>query len=409
MPLHALLDVRCTAADRQSLRGMSEAGWNDLLELADRHRVMASLNRRMQDPAVAELVPARVRHEIARRHSGARKASLGIRLQLPVILGAFSGKGIPVIALKGAHLAFQVYPDPIDRPMYDVDLLVRPADIQRVIELLGGMEYRPYEFADKEFIPDYDAYIHLAPFVRPSWPTIEIHRALDTDDDDVTLPLDDFWDRARAATFGDATALVLAPEDLLLHVCVHIAQQHRFRIGLRSLQDIPAMISHFGQAFSWRRFVDTSVASGAARGCYYALAVADELIGIDMPESVMAELRPDDAERDQVDLMAWYLMVSMKPQAPVGARELRRAAGPRAIATAIARTVFPGAERMRLVYHLSRGDRRLPLYYAYRPLDLLIRRGHFMLGLLLPRSRAKSALTTDAAAETIAQVLAART
>ena len=45
--------------------------------------------------------------------------------QLENFLDKFATEKIPVIMLKGAHLAWTVYPNMALRPMADVDLLVR--------------------------------------------------------------------------------------------------------------------------------------------------------------------------------------------------------------------------------------------------------------------------------------------
>lgn len=63
--------------------------------------------------------------------------------------------GIPVLALKGAALhAAGVYRAG-DRPMADIDLLVRPGDSATIIPLLQSMGYRETRFAvrDREFSP----------------------------------------------------------------------------------------------------------------------------------------------------------------------------------------------------------------------------------------------------------------
>src|SRR5690349_18102423 len=50
--------------------------------------------------------------------------------------------GIAVAPLKGSLLATGYYAEPGLRPMNDLDLLVRPADEPRMLELLAGLGYR---------------------------------------------------------------------------------------------------------------------------------------------------------------------------------------------------------------------------------------------------------------------------
>jgi Uncharacterised nucleotidyltransferase len=63
--------------------------------------------------------------------------------------------GIPVLALKGAALhAAGIYQGG-DRPMADVDLLVRPSDTSKIVALLQAIGYHETRFAarDREFSP----------------------------------------------------------------------------------------------------------------------------------------------------------------------------------------------------------------------------------------------------------------
>ncbi|MBC7174256.1 MAG: nucleotidyltransferase family protein, partial [Polyangiaceae bacterium] len=56
---------------------------------------------------------------------------------------ALDARGIPVMALKGAALHALIYEDPADRPLSDVDLLVRPRDHARAIVALESIGFRP--------------------------------------------------------------------------------------------------------------------------------------------------------------------------------------------------------------------------------------------------------------------------
>ena len=55
---------------------------------------------------------------------------------------AVAGLGIEVMPVKGALLQHWLYDDPAERPMTDVDLLVRPDDFGSALERLEGAGYR---------------------------------------------------------------------------------------------------------------------------------------------------------------------------------------------------------------------------------------------------------------------------
>jgi hypothetical protein len=58
------------------------------------------------------------------------------------VCAAAAESRIDLLVFKGAHLAYQLYPDPVDRPCADVDLFVRPAHRPRLLEMLQGLGFR---------------------------------------------------------------------------------------------------------------------------------------------------------------------------------------------------------------------------------------------------------------------------
>ena len=63
------------------------------------------------------------------------------RMVLREALGALAERGIPVMPLKGALLAYWVYDDPADRRVSDVDLLVPEAAFRGAIDALATRGY----------------------------------------------------------------------------------------------------------------------------------------------------------------------------------------------------------------------------------------------------------------------------
>jgi len=61
--------------------------------------------------------------------------------ELDNILSAFSASDIKVIVLAGAALGVTVYPNIAERPMGDIDLLIRHRDKQAIGDLLENLGY----------------------------------------------------------------------------------------------------------------------------------------------------------------------------------------------------------------------------------------------------------------------------
>ena len=133
---------------------------------------------------------------------------------------------VPVVLLKGIALAELVYDSPAERPMGDVDLLVPPDRWQEACAAAPGEELVP---PGRPLTARHD---YCRSFRHRSGLVVEIHR----------------WLTPRPLWPGDPTALLararrrqdgaylLAPEDLLLSLCVHAAK-HGFVVGLRAVID----------------------------------------------------------------------------------------------------------------------------------------------------------------------------
>ena len=52
------------------------------------------------------------------------------------IAGQFNQGGVPLMALKGAALNLTIIDEPDTRPMLDLDLMIRPEDLDRTLALL---------------------------------------------------------------------------------------------------------------------------------------------------------------------------------------------------------------------------------------------------------------------------------
>jgi hypothetical protein len=207
------------------------------------------------------------------------------------VLERLQDAGIRVLLLKGAYLAEQVYGDIGLRPMVDLDLLVPPEEFQRSLALLNAMGFT----SERPFSDEADGALHFhAPALTKEEVAIELHWDLVVRSSPVQIDLPGLWGRARPITLKKGQAWTLAPEDLLLYLCVHAAYGHEFYAQLRSLVDIAEVVHHFTQAFDWDILIDTAGRWRAGRGVYLSLTLVKDLLGIDFPAEGLAALKPAD-------------------------------------------------------------------------------------------------------------------
>ena len=234
--------LRRRAASPESLSG---AAWNDILAVSALHGLSPLVYRRVQGAVAA--APVAVTRELRERYLSSAAANMRLFHELGAILRALRAADVPVIPLKGACLAEAVYGDIALRPMADLDLLVKPADLPLAVEALRQLGY------------------DSRPAVRPGRPTGRVpghapHAPARRRDGGAALDVGHaavrranrwegtpgIWERSAPATIAGVPSRMLSPEDLLLHLCMHASVHHRFAdVGLKAFVDITEVVRHY--------------------------------------------------------------------------------------------------------------------------------------------------------------------
>ncbi|MBN2004558.1 MAG: nucleotidyltransferase family protein [Anaerolineae bacterium] len=166
----------------------------------------------------------RLLQALALRHRLASRARTQV---LREVAAAFATAGIPARFVKGAALAYLVYPGPELRPMRDVDLLVAPDDALRAQSLLGELGFQAP--LPSGALPDR----HLREgfrFVDGFRVTLEVHHNLfNPEDAPLSLQMEDLTRPPLAFSLPEcALAAQILPmqtldaETLLWHLCQHM-------------------------------------------------------------------------------------------------------------------------------------------------------------------------------------------
>lgn len=199
-------------------------------------------------------------------------------------------QGIEVVLLKGAGLAYTAYSSFADRPMGDLDLLVRPRDATRAWSLLQnhGWVADEAEVGARRYV----GHQHLPRLFRESGTfRLEIHSELLPQEHPFRFSTDTFWDRAQRVTAKGRAFTVPNPMHQLWHVCVHFAWCHGMRWGSwRTLRDVTAIVQARG--IDWTEFVSFARETRAASCCFWTLRLAQRLTGAAVPDDVLVSLRP---------------------------------------------------------------------------------------------------------------------
>ena len=234
-------------------------------------------------------------------------------------------EGVELVVLKGLSLALSYYAAPALRPMVDVDVLIRPRDIDTTMRALEAAGWTPRSPLPQNHIRRR----REVDFRGPAGERLDLHWHLHTafmrPGDGMTND-EPFFARAVPLTIGTANGAMLDPTDLFLHVLVHGAST-----GWRShplwVADAVTMIER-GPDLDGDRFVALTRDAGVALPVVHALAYVSRRFGLTPrfsgeidPVAALAPL----ARRPLLRQRRLYAQIAYGWSAP---RWLRRVLGP---------------------------------------------------------------------------------
>jgi hypothetical protein len=263
--------------------------WDRVLLLAHREKAATLLVRRLAALPGAP-TPADALAQLRKLAMVIEFKMVQLKQRLDETVDVLAGAGIEPVLLKGAALWYTSYGSLADRPMADIDLLVeaRQAGQARDVVLRSGWVWNEQARSDA----DYAAHHHLPPMddARGTGAKLELHTELFIEGNPFHLSGDVVRRDAEAVVAGGRRLRVPSTLHQLLHTCLHFAWSHNMRMGSwRVFRDVAALTR---PGFDWNAFVATAVENRAETCCYWTLRLARDLMGVEVPGSALAALRP---------------------------------------------------------------------------------------------------------------------
>lgn len=230
-------------------------------------------------------------------HNRTRMARLTERASEAV--DALSAGGATPIVMKGMHTAHHYFDEPGQRIASDIDLLLRPDELQAAAEILGGLGYEPQKggFRQRSWArpgvadrPVTLTYVHR----DDPW-SIDLHEGVTrrlaggsrVADLDALVPIiaPDPW---RVSHSGG----VFPPPFLLIHLLAH-ASFFFNSLTLQRQYEISLVIRHNGgrEAFDWQAFIALCDHADLWPFLYPAMRCAECLSPNLIPDSIMMRAR----------------------------------------------------------------------------------------------------------------------
>jgi len=177
--------------------------------------------------------------------------------QIEKVFGLLRAAGIRALLFKGWALA-RIYPSAGLRPSGDIDLLIRPDQLDEARAVLSGPEAKQY-FVDYEH---------------------EEFERLDA------RAWDELCERSERVKLGAEDVRVMSPEDQLRLVCIHLLRHGAWRPGW--LADACVVLESRPRDFDWERCLGTE--KREAEWVVSALGLAHELLGARIEDTPAGEL-----------------------------------------------------------------------------------------------------------------------
>ena len=213
-------------------------------------------------------------------------------------LEAFKKSGLEVIALKGAALAEKAYGNIALRPMSDVDLLVKEEDVAHADEQLKNLGYRPSDVAVDE-VDFSSTYLTTLDYRSPEEdsPSFHMHwhfvnSTIPNESYIKNIEMEDIWRDSENTEIAGVETLVMAPHHLLIHLSEHALRVTHSLSKFSLLCDINEAVNFYQDQLDWSRLSRESFKFNLNRMVYLSLYFSSKLLGTQIPEDVLSELRP---------------------------------------------------------------------------------------------------------------------
>ena len=225
------------------------------------------------------------------------RRNLILRRNAIEIIKEFKNKDIDCLILKGLYLAFSVYPDAGLRPMIDVDLLVKRADLDKITCILNELGYaevsprmqRGYGCDATFYSKDKDCFIDI------HWDLCQYERFKG-----VINITEDFWSRAVESNLDGLPAKTLSIEDHILYVSLHYGLVHLFDLS-NGAYDLFHLIDN--RILDWEAIINSAKKYGIETPLYYSLSKSSKNTGLELPDSVLGSLKPCRFKKELIDYL----------------------------------------------------------------------------------------------------------
>ncbi len=262
--------------------------WDRFLGLAASNNVLPLVFRALSDAGM-DLVPQPVATELQERFRANSASNLAFLHELLSILDCLQSHGIRALPLKGPVLTLAVFHKLSDRQFFDLDVLVRKADVLPALDALATLGFHQAEpslpFSRASFRRT-NKHVVLVRDGRDGM--LELHWAICEPAFGVPIDFGRLLDRAGTVVYESRAIPNLHPENQLLVLATH-GLRHGWA-KLKWIADIAALIRVHPE-LDWERVERDAKRLGAWRTVLLSVSLASDLLATSIPSTVRDAIR----------------------------------------------------------------------------------------------------------------------
>lgn len=230
---------------------LSEELWSAVLRAARTHRLTGSLRAAVDAGALPATEVQRLQARAV--HASEMARVLSLENELVGVVDLLAGSDIDTRVLKGTAVAHLDYAQPALRSYIDLDVLVRPADFDRAVQVLvtAGFVRRLAEPR-----PGFDRRFDKGTTLVNSGYEVDLHRTFVLGPWGMLVDTDALWESGQELVVGGCSLCALSAPNRFLHACYHAALGD-WPLRLGSLRDVAEMLrsaQHDGTALMRRAY-----------------------------------------------------------------------------------------------------------------------------------------------------------
>ncbi len=262
----------------------SKDDWDKLLIALKNQWISPLLYWKITTLSSAAHLPHHVVEQLRNAFLWSRFRTLQMDKQLSGMLDAFQHADIDILILKGPALARSVYPDPATRPSSDLDILIKPAQVERAVVLLQELGYRRKTKRFMPFLKDiYKDDLFSPPGKTPDLRGIELHWDLYLCHGKTReVSVEDLLQRAVELKTPSLTMRILHPIDALMYSAINI-RNHLPHNRLTWIYDTALLAGQLSKADDWKILQRRCVEWRGRNALETALKLSQDWAGISIP------------------------------------------------------------------------------------------------------------------------------